>query len=325
MTTPTTELARVRRAHLSATIVPAVVGAMALLIVILLSVGDLPERLATRFDLGGTVNDDMSTTVALGLFVLTTVGLPAVLIGVFAATQWWRGEWARGFAGFLAGFAVWLSALFSVLVLANRGATSPEDVRLSPWLMLVGLALGLVVGLVVAAVVPRGVPWPTPDAVTPVALSPSERASWFGRAQLGRLPLLALVASVVLLAVAALTSGILWLWLVAALVGLLVAAVGAFVVTVDASGVRWRSALGLPRGHLPLEEITSAAVVEVSPSDFGGIGLRLTPRGLGIVTRSGPGLEVRRGGKRFVATVDDASTGASLLLGYLEASRHRTG
>ncbi|MCK0113961.1 DUF1648 domain-containing protein [Ornithinimicrobium sp. F0845] len=314
---------RVRRAHLTATVLVAAVSAAALLLVFLLYAGDLPDRIATHFDLSGQPNDDMARGGALALFGLVGIGVPAVLIAVFGAAQWWRGEWARAFAGFLAGFSVWLSALFCGLVVANRGAAVPEEVTLDPWLMLGGLVLGLVVGIIVALVVPRGIPHDAPEAVTPVALAPTERASWFGRAQLGRLPVLALAASVLVLVIATVASGIWWLWLIAALVALLVVAVTSFVVTVDASGVTWRSAIGLPRGHIPLSEVTDAAVVEMSPSDFGGFGLRMTPGGLGLITRRGTALQVTHGKRRFVATVDDAATGAGLLLGYLEAGHRR--
>ena len=314
---------RVRRAHLTATVLVAAVSAAALLLVFLMAAGDLPDRSATHFDFSGQPNDDMARGAALGLFLLVGIGLPALLIGVFGATQWWRGEWARAFAGFLAGFSVWLAALFAGLVIANRGAASPEEVTLRPWLLVLGLVLGLVVGVVVALVVPRGIPHDAPEVVTPMALAPTERASWFGRAQLGRLPLLALVASVLVLVVATLASGIWWLWLIAALVALLVAGMTSFVVTVDATGVTWRSAIGLPRGHIPLSEVTEAAVVEMSPSDFGGFGLRMTPGGLGLITRRGTALQVRHGKRRFVATVDDAASGAGLLLGYLETTRRR--
>lgn len=310
---------RVRRAHLGATTLVAALSAAALIVVILLAGDDLPDRLATHFDLSGTPNDDMARGPALALFALVGIGVPALLIALFGASQWWRGEWARPFAGFLAGFAVWLCALFAGLVLANRGVGSPEDVRLNPGLLLLGLVLGVLVGVVVALVVPRGLPPQEPVTVTPVTLTPTERASWFGRAQMGRLPLLALAASVVVLVVATLTSGIWWLWLIVALVALLVVSVSSFVVRVDASGVTWHSATGFPRGHLSMSEITDAAVIEAAPAEFGGFGLRMTPRGVGLITRRGVALQVARGTRRFVATVDDPATAAGLLLGYLES------
>lgn len=323
MTDQTTEERRVRRAHLTATILVTALCGVILLATVLLSAGDLPGRLAIHFDLSGTPNDDMARGAALAMFALIGVGLPAVLIGIFATTEWWRGEGARAFSGLLAGLPVGLTTLFGGLVLANRDAGTPDEVRLSPWLMLLALGLAVAVGLLVARLVPRGLPRTTPQTVTPVVLAPTERASWFGRVEMGRLPLLTLVGAVLVLVVATLASGIWWLWLITALVALLVVAVTSFVVTVDATGVTWRSAVGLPRGHIPLEQITDAGVVDASPAEFGGFGLRMTPGGLGLVTRQGTALQVTHGRRRFVATVDDAATGAGLLLGYLQVSHRR--
>ena len=94
-----------------------------------------------------------------------------------------------------------------------------------------------------------------------------------------------------------------------------------FRVTVDRQGLRWRGRLGLPRGHVPLEDIASSEVVQVDPSHYGGWGYRLSPvHGTALVTRGGSALRVtRRDGRRFTITVDDAGTGAALL----EALSHR--
>jgi hypothetical protein len=90
----------------------------------------------------------------------------------------------------------------------------------------------------------------------------------------------------------------------------------AFHVRVDDSGLHVESVLGIPRFHVPLGDIESAARVDVNPmGEFGGWGLRQsTGRRFGVVLRAGEAIEVlRRGGKRFVVTVDDAATGAALL------------
>lgn len=325
MTTPSTTDRRVRRAHLLTTVLVTAVCGVALLLTMLLVAGDLPDRLATHFDLSGTPDDDMSRGMALTMFGLVGIGLPALLIGVFAATEWWRGEGARAFSGFLAGLPVGVTALFVGLVLANRGANVPGEVRLSPWVVLLALGLAVVVGVVVTLLVPRGLPQAVPKTVTPVVLSTTERASWFGRVEMGRLPMLVMAAGVLVMVVATLASGLWWLWLVTALVALTTVAMTSFVVTVDRSGVTWRSALGLPRGHVPLEQITDAGVVDVSPAEFGGFGLRMKPGALGIITRRGSALQVTHGKSRFVATVDDPATGAGLLLGYLQVDDRAAG
>src|SRR5690606_4201094 len=147
-------------------------------------------------------NDDMARAPALVMFGLVGIGLPAVLIAIFADTQWWRGEYARAFAGLLAGLQVGLTTNFGGLVLVNRGAQAPDEVRLSPWLMLLALVLAVLVGGAVAALVPRGTGRPSPEVVTPVALAPSARASWFGRGEMGRMATLLMAAGVLVLVVA---------------------------------------------------------------------------------------------------------------------------
>lgn len=319
MTTTTGAEQQIRRSHLTITTAVTAASALALVVVILLSLGDLPDRLATHFDLSGTADDTMSRALGLTMFLLVGLGLPALLLVVFARMQWWRGDEARRFAGFLGALPVGLSAVFIATVLANRGAASPDQVSLSPWVFPLVLAGAVVAGVIVGFLVPRGVPREPTESVTPVVLSPHERASWFGRAQAGPLVMLAFGAGVVALVIAALTAGLWWLWLVVVGVALVCAATLSFEVRVDSSGVTWRSALGLPRGHLPMSEITGAAVINLSPADFGGFGIRLTPGALGLVMRQGSALEVTHGKRRFVATVDDAATGAGLVLAILQA------
>ncbi|USQ77511.1 DUF1648 domain-containing protein [Ornithinimicrobium cryptoxanthini] len=325
MTTTTGAEQQIRSSHLIVTTAVTAASGLALVIVILLSLGDLPDRLATHFDLSGAADDTMSRALGLTMFLLVGLGLPALLLVVFARMQWWRGDEARRFAGFLGALPVGLSAVFIATVLANRGAASPDQVTLSPWVFAIALTAAVVAGLAVGLMVPRGVPRESSESVTPVALSPHERASWFGRVQAGPLVLLAFGAGIVALVIAAVTVGIWWLWLVVVGVALACAATTSFAVRVDSSGVTWRSALGLPRGHVPMSKITDAAVIDVSPADFGGFGIRLTPGVLGLVMRQGSALEVTHGKRRFVATVDDATTGAGLLLGYLQAGSRPDG
>lgn len=325
MTATTGAEQQIRRSHLTATTAVTAASGLALVIVILLSLGDLPDRLATHFDLSGAADGTMSRALGLTMFLLVGLSLPALLLGLFARMQWWRGDEARRFAGFLAALPVGLSAVFIATVLANRGAVSPDQVTLSPWVFGLALTAAVAAGLAVGLLVPRGVPRESSESVTPVALSPHERASWFGRVQAGPLVMLALGAGVVALVIGALASGIWWLWLVVVGVALACAATLSFAVRVDATGVTWRSALGLPRGHVAMSEITGAAVIDVSPADFGGFGIRLTPGALGLVMRQGSALEVTHGKRRFVATVDDAATGAGLVLGYLQDDSRSSG
>jgi hypothetical protein len=135
---------------------------------------------------------------------------------------------------------------------------------------------------------------------------------------------LAIFGGVLVVALSAVVAGVtgadpLLVWLLSAIAVLLLvlaATTLAFHVRVDDSGLHVESVLGIPRFHVPLTDIESAARVEVNPmGEFGGWGLRLsTGRRFGVVLRAGEGIEVlRRSGKRFVVTVADAGTGAALL------------
>jgi hypothetical protein len=134
----------------------------------------------------------------------------------------------------------------------------------------------------------------------------------------------AIFAGVLVIAVSAAVAWVtgadpLLVWLLVGTAVLLLAVAAttlAFHVRVDDSGLHVESVLGMPRFHVPLADVESAARVDVEPmGEFGGWGLRLsTGRRFGVVLRSGEAIEVlRRSGKRFVVTVDDADTGAALL------------
>lgn len=96
---------------------------------------------------------------------------------------------------------------------------------------------------------------------------------------------------------------------------------GGWQVHAGPSGLRVRGRLGWWRFSVPAGDIAEAGVVDIDPmSDFGGWGMRVAPgvgvvrRRFGLVTRAGEALEViRRDGRAFVITVDDARTAAAVL------------
>ena len=96
----------------------------------------------------------------------------------------------------------------------------------------------------------------------------------------------------------------------------LVAAMFSWVVRVDGAGLSIRSALGVPRTRIPLDEMVQARATTVQClAEFGGWGWRTAMDGrTGILLRSGEALEVTRtGGGVFLVTVEDAETAAALL------------
>ena len=87
-------------------------------------------------------------------------------------------------------------------------------------------------------------------------------------------------------------------------------------VRVDHTGLTVRPPLGWPTYRVALAEVADASITTVVPlGEFGGYGVRFGPgRRLGVITRGGDALEVkRRDGRTVVVTVDDAGTAAGLL------------
>lgn len=323
----TPEEARVRRAHVLVVTGLLVGCAVVYALAVALTAGQLPDPLATHFGVDGRADGWMPLTVALVLQGLLVVGLPGLLLVMMAAGQWWKGGSARLSSSFVAGLAGGLTALFVHLVLLQSGLPDAADARLSPMTLVWAVGAGLLVGLAARAVLPANLPQPPPVVAEPITIAPSDRVSWFGRAVPGRAVAIVLGGTAVVMVVLALVVQNWWFWLIALLMVVLVPATTVFRVTIDGRGLTWRSALGVPRGHLPLAEITGATVVMLRPGDFGGYGVRSAPGATGLVTRSGEALSVshRRAtsdqDRRLVITVDDALTAASVLEGLRR--RHR--
>lgn len=312
----TAEEVRVRRAHLVVAATVLTVCAAAYVSAAVVLAGELPVRVATHFGVDGAPDDWMSRGAALWVGGLVAVGLPLLLLVTAAAGQWWRGVSSRVATAFIAGIAVFLATLFVLLYAAQRGLTDGADARVGPSIFLWAVGAAVLVGLLVAAVLPR--PLPQPEPVLPEALEvrPSDAVVWFGRARPSHGVLGLLLGIVALVALVALAAGEWWLWIVVLATAAVTLSMMSFAVRVDRRGLSWRSALGWPRGGVPLAEVTGVSVREVRTGDFGGYGVRLVPGTTGIVTRTGPALEVRRGERRgLVVTVDDAAIAASVLEG----------
>lgn len=307
--------ARVRRIHLSVVTVACVLAALVCGGVALYAAGDLPATMATHFDASGTADGFTETRLALLLQGLATVGVPLAVLAVFWAGEWWRGEYARSVSAFLVGLAGGLAALFVQLTLAHVGVDDPATVRAGFSMILVVLATLVVVWVLAWLLLPQPLPRLPAEPVVPIAVAPTERVTWFGRARTSHLALVVLSLGTLVVFVAAIAIAIWWLLLVGALMVVLALGITSFAVRVDGNGLTWSSALGFPRGAVPLANITSASVIEVSPGDFGGYGLRGLPGRLGLITRSGRALRVEHERGELVITVDDAATAAGVIEG----------
>jgi hypothetical protein len=286
---------------------------------------DLPAQVAIHWGPDGP--DGFSTLTTLLVICAATTVPVVVALWVIAV---WKGQ-ARPARQFSAGLSVGLMTFVAGITVGTlapqRGLADGADVGGVDWAVALAVVVSVALGLGAAALTPRGVP--TPGADEPrgdaprIALTDAERAVWVRRTS-SSTGILVLSVATALVTVAVVVGNSWWLLVVPAVLVLLTLAMFSWVVTVDSTGLTVRSTLGLPRRHLPIDEVVDATVDTVSPlRDFGGYGWRTSTDGrTGVVIRAGETLEVRSTGeRRFVVTVDDASTAAALLNSLADRAR----
>lgn len=286
---------------------------------------ELPARVATHWGSDGPDGFSSLSTLLVG-----TVAGCAVLVAAFWAFAFWAGR-VRNLRQLAVGLNVGVATLVAALTVGTlapqRGLTDGSEVGGVGLAITVAVFGALALGLLVALALPRDEPSPETDRprddVPRIPLTADERAVWVRRTSSSTGMVITLLAAV-LVAAAVTTAGTWGLLAVPVALVLLSLAMFSWVVTVDVTGLTVRSTLGVPRKHLPVDEIVDATVDDVVPlRDFGGYGWRTSTDGrTGVVIRGGETLEVRStGGRRFVVTVDDAATAAALLNAF--ADRHR--
>ncbi|WP_143338131.1 DUF1648 domain-containing protein [Demequina sp. NBRC 110054] len=265
------------------------------------------------------------------LTLLVGLGLPALLMAS-ALPSLRRGE-RSPMLRLLPALAVGLSALIAIVstgsVVIQRDDASAQSVVPVMILAFAGAILGGVLAWFAQPAQDAIVPASRP--VAPLEASSGTRLVWLGRAEMGRGPMLALVAACALLVGLAV-----WMWVlgdlaaaiivtaVAVLVTVLTSIMTVFHVRADARGLSVRSTVGFLRFTVPASDIASATVSDVSGlTQFGGWGVRSIPGATGIILRNGPALEVtRRSGRRLVVTLDDAETVAGVLAAAAGSGAH---
>jgi hypothetical protein len=308
---------------LVALILPAVLTATAL-VVQLVALPSLPDPAATHWGASGGPNGFGPAWIFPLLTVLLGLGLP-VLISAAVVPGLRRGQRGPTYR-FMGAFAIGITAFLSVgltgSVLVQSGLADAADAPAVWPVFLLGMALGVIAGVAGWLLQPRQ-EWPLPQGtVSTIDLTPGERAVWLSTTSLSRGAAFLIGVAVIALAGAAVVvwvSGEVVAAVLVTVAGVVVAGLAAttvaFHVRVDDTGLTVRSALGWPVFRVPLQEVGTASAVFVNPmGEFGGWGVRVAPGRLGIVLRSGEGIEIlRTSGKRLVVTVDDAETGAALL------------
>ena len=280
--------------------------------------GDLPDLVATHWGTDGP--DGFSS-------VLSSVAICGVVTIALALTFWAIGHfWGQASstrrlaAGVSVGTAVFLGGLVLGTLAAQRGlddATQAGDIDLALGIsMITAIAIGaLVAWLLVPGDAEQAATTSVPTSAPRVPLPEGERAVWI-RQTSGRSGVGIMVVSTALTAAMAVITGQWWMLTIPVVLAVLGATMLVWTVRVDARGLDVRSAAGWPRIHVPATSVEGATTRQVNPlREFGGWGWRTGAGGtVGIVMRTGEGIEVAHsGGKRLVVTVDDAETAAALL------------
>jgi hypothetical protein len=284
----------------------------------------LPETVATHWGFDGRP-DSFGPAWSLPM-LLGVLGLlfPVLFGGLLARSV--RPVGPTAVQKLLAVASLFAVTLLSIIVTSSvaiqrgldMGSASPA---IGPTL---AIALGIAVMLSVAGwfFMPRAVSGAsTPDAAAPpVAVKPGELVVWVGRARFSTWVIILLCGAVALVAaVVAFVIALRGAWalaIVPVIVGVSILGTATWRVRVDDAGLTVTPPLGWPRYRVPLADVAGATTTNVIPlGEFGGFGIRFgLGRRLGIITRGGEALEVkRRDGRAIVVTVDDAGTAAGLL------------
>jgi hypothetical protein len=242
-----------------------------------------------------------------------------------------RPQWSVT-ARFLGAVNLGLAGLMSVVALAavgpQRGLTDAMDApNVGGPAAIGGFGLLIVLTAVGWFLQPKVDARAADDAASaaPLPTSASERVIWIGSATIsrgGKGVLGGLVLLVCVIAIVVIASGRAGFWPAAILIATAVVVAVAFIVTlvfrvrIGPNGLSVRSLVGWPTIDIPAAEVTAVRAVTVNPfAEFGGWGLRYGLDGrYGVVLRAGEAIEVTRtDGRRFVVTIDDAETAASVL------------
>ena len=219
---------------------------------------------------------------------------------------------------FLTGSAAWL--LYAQL--DSRTLTNPAP------MLLIGAGAGVVLAVGAWFLLPGASPLVRERDRVPVparAVAATEKLVWLGQAAAAPALVVALVALAVIMLVAGIVGALFYspsslLLLVPAVIIAFATSTLDWHVSIDERGLVARSLFGFPRFRVPLDEVSSASVVELNPLvDFGGWGIRFgLSKRTGIVMGSGEALEVfRRPSGSLVISLHDARGAAEVLAGLV--------
>ncbi len=278
----------------------------------------LPDRVAIHWGFSGP--DGFASPSSYLWMVGIFVWLLPSLMAASMLPSLRRGKYTT-MARFMTAMAVWLSVFLAVVLvgslLPQRGLADAADAQGVGLVILVGFGASILVAGLVYLVLPT--PLASDDlkgsSVAPLPLAKGEVAAWSSRA---RQPLWVTVILVLVIIGLVIASFFVVPWYfigLAAILSLLLASFASFRVSVGAQGLVVSGALGRPRKRMPLQQIVEASLVQVDGfQEWGGWGWRIRPGAIGVITRNGPAIQVRRrSGEDFVVTAEDSAEGVAVL------------
>ena len=321
----------IRRFILVAVVLPIVVVAVGVAVQLAIA-PSLPDPVAIHWSADGQPNGFASARVATVVMVAVGLGLPLLLAfgALGGLRRGGRGPTYRLLGAVALGLSVELTVLVTWTLVIQVGLADAADCP-SVWPAIVAsIVVAIAAGALGWALQPHEDRAGLDEEVPPtVVLQPGERAVWLRTTTTSGVLTAVVVATVLLLVLVTLGT---WLAgptplavgmsVLTVVVGILIAGTTTFHVRVDQDGLTVRSILGVPRFHIPLDDVADVRVASVtSIGDFGGYGLRGTPQRFGVILHRGDAISVtRRNGHEFVVTVDDAAGGAALLQALVDRS-----
>ncbi len=285
----------------------------------------LPDPLASHWSGSGGPDGSMSVR-ALLIMTVAVIAVAVASTGWVALSRRRRDPFVYPFVVFLvlvvAGI---ICAAAASMVAVNLDNASWHDAGPLPgWHLLLVVAGPLALAAAGARALPPMPPDPHPAGPASRPLAPGERAVWVG--SLTNRWLLVPSAGLCVLGLVWLVVGPgRWIGLTFLPVGLATSVLATVRVTVDHRGLQVAyGPLHWPRTRIGADQIESADVIDVHPTQWGGWGyrgsIRLMKRAA-VVLRRGPGLHLRlRDGSEFAVTVDHPEPGADLLNRILAAT-----
>ena len=304
-----------------------VLGSAALAYGVVLWRVELPDPVATHFDLTGDPEDSIDRN-AFFWALLGAAGAAAVA-GCLAGWRVHRrstlSAWASG-----STFVAWLCAGIGLWTLMTQRGLSSWTEALGPT---IGALFALVaipaVGAALASALALQLPVPplTWESAPRLGLAPDEDAAWSQKV-IAPWSVLPVMFGLGLILVGWLAGfGVLMvIGVVASIAGVQTRSLR---VDADRRGLTlaW-GPFGVPRQRVPLAEIAQATAIDVRPREWGGWGYRGSLHGFGTagaILRAGAGLHLNLvGGRVFVVTVDDPEIGAGLLNDYVRRENSET-